>query len=261
MRSQTCGVFTSLFAVPPAHSCKRWPLGADESTRANAVNATMRAMLLTGHGGLDMLSFRSDVAISAPGAGEVLIAVGACGVNNTDINTRTGWYSKAVTTATGDAEAPSDLDGSWGGGLVFPRIQGADPAGRVVEAGPGVSASRVGERVLVDAWVRDPGGSLAKAKYLGSELDGGFAEYVVVPSSNAHRIDSVLSDVELASFPCRDLSARGGRRGATGIHAQGTRGGVRHRDRPLTSRLCASARTLAWKRTHNLGVCQVAGFS
>jgi Zn-dependent alcohol dehydrogenase len=35
-----------------------------------------------------------------PRPGEVLIKVGACGLNNTDVNTRTGWYSKAVTEAT-----------------------------------------------------------------------------------------------------------------------------------------------------------------
>ena len=61
---------------------------------------TMRAAVLTGHGGLDMLEVRSDVPVPAPGPDEVLIKVGACGMNNTDVNTRSGWYSKTVTDAT-----------------------------------------------------------------------------------------------------------------------------------------------------------------
>jgi hypothetical protein len=46
-------------------------------------------------------SYRTDWPRPDPGPGEVLIKVGACGLNNTDINTREGWYSKAVTGATG----------------------------------------------------------------------------------------------------------------------------------------------------------------
>lgn len=49
---------------------------------------------------------------------------------------------------------------------------------------------RIGQRVLVDAWHRDPSGDLSKARYLGSELDGGYAEYVKVPAANAHPIQS-----------------------------------------------------------------------
>ncbi len=56
----------------------------------------------------------------------------------------------------------------------------------------------VGRRVMVNAWLRDPDGVLERARYLGSEVDGGFAEYVVVPAGNVHPVDSELSDVELA---------------------------------------------------------------
>ena len=167
----------------------------------------MRAALLLGHGGLDQLSVRADVAKPAPSVGEVLIEVAACGMNNTDINTRTGWYSKTVTTATGQGSTEDDVDGSWGGGLAFPRIQGADPVGRVVAVGAGVDASRIGQRVLVDAWHRSPDGDLEKARYLGSEIDGGFAEFVVVSAQNAHEIVTDQSDVELASFPCSYATA------------------------------------------------------
>ena len=166
----------------------------------------MRAVLLMDHGGLDQLEYRVDVPVPTPGANEVLMSVAACGMNNTDINTRTGWYSKSVTTETGVAGEAAE-DGSWGGGLTLPLIQGADPLGRIIAVGEEVSAGRIGERVLVDAWLRDPGGDLAKAGYLGSERDGGYAEYVTVPAENAHSIRSDLSDVALASFPCSYATA------------------------------------------------------
>ena len=38
--------------------------------------------------------------------------------------------------------------------------------------------------------------------YIGSECDGGFADYVTVAARHAYPIDSSLSDAELASFPC-----------------------------------------------------------
>ena len=60
----------------------------------------MAAVLLTGHGGLDKLDYREDVPVPRPAGGEVLIRVGAAAVNNTDINTRTGWYSKSVAEGT-----------------------------------------------------------------------------------------------------------------------------------------------------------------
>ena len=96
----------------------------------------MRAVLLMDHGGLDQLEYRVDVPVPTPGANEVLMSVAACGMNNTDINTRTGWYSKSVTTATGVAGEAAE-DGSWGGGLTLPLIQGADPLGRIIAVGEG----------------------------------------------------------------------------------------------------------------------------
>ncbi len=148
--------------------------------------ATMRAFLLTGHGDLDMLEYRADYPVPVLAPGEVLIEVAACGMNNTDVNTRTAWYQ----------------GGGWGGQLRFPRIQGADPVGRITAVGDDVDHSRIGERVLVDAWIRSSDDRLEAVKYLGSERDGGYAQYVAVPAINAHFIDTGLSDVDLASFPC-----------------------------------------------------------
>lgn len=167
----------------------------------------MRAVVLTGHGGPERLELREDVQVPRPAADEVLIAVAACGVNNTDINTRTGWYAKSVSGATGSSEAAPGVDGSWSGGIEFPLIQGADPAGRIVAVGDQVDEGRIGERVLVDPWIRDPGGEPSAARYVGSDVDGGFAEFLAVPSLNAHPVLSDLSDVELASFPCSYAAA------------------------------------------------------
>jgi len=170
------------------------------------VPAAMEAVLLTGNGGFECLSYRTDVPVPQPGPGEVLIRVGASGVNNTDINTRTAWYSKAVTAATeagggdGFAEAKTE-DSGWTGAVPqFPRIQGADAAGRIVAVGEGVEPARVGQRVLVEPVFR--GVSRFEATYFGSEVDGAFARYARVPSAHAHAIKTTLSDTELASFPC-----------------------------------------------------------
>ena len=169
----------------------------------------MKAVLLLGHGGYEQLAYR-EVPQPAPRRGEVLIRVGAAGVNNTDINTRTAWYSKSVTEGTtADAAAAGHAsadpaDPGWSGNAFhFPRIQGADACGRIVAVGTDVPAQRIGERVLVEpVFVNDRAAGPAGAVYFGSECDGGFAEYTCVPSVHAHRIESSLSDAELASFPC-----------------------------------------------------------
>lgn len=156
---------------------------------------TMSGVLLTGHGGPEKLEYRSDIPVPEPGEGEVLIRVGAAAVNNTDINTRTAWYSK------GDAEA---ADAGWSGmALAFPRIQGADVCGTIVAVGGGVDQDRVGQRVLIEPCLtKADGQKLEKPWYFGSECDGGFANFTRVASRHAFRIESALSDVELASFPC-----------------------------------------------------------
>ena len=66
---------------------------------------TMRAVILTGHGGLDKLEYHEDwpTPTPGPGPGKVLIKIGTCGLNNTDINTRTAWCSKTVTDGITDA--------------------------------------------------------------------------------------------------------------------------------------------------------------
>jgi len=169
-----------------------------------SIPETMRGVLLTGNGGFDQLELRDDVPVPVAGPGEVLIKIGAAGVNNTDINTRIGWYSKAVAeaTETGGATgiAGAQEDGWSGAAFQFPRIQGADACGRIVAVGAGVDTTRIGQRVLVEPVFRSA--APFDAIYFGSEVDGAFAEFASVPAIHAHQIESGLSDTELASFPC-----------------------------------------------------------
>ena len=78
---------------------------------------TMRAMVTMGHGDLDQMVLHENWPRPDPAPDEVLIQVRACGLNNTDVNTRSGWYSKTVTDATtGEAFAEvGEDDPTWGG--------------------------------------------------------------------------------------------------------------------------------------------------
>jgi NADPH:quinone reductase-like Zn-dependent oxidoreductase len=166
----------------------------------------MNAVVLTGHGGLDRLEFRSDVSVPTPMADEVLVEIAACGINNTDINTRTGWYAGRVqsglTKDIGLYGVPAMIGTDPGGR--FPRIQGADAVGYIAAVGTAVSTSRIDDRVIVDPCIRDE--RLPKTAqgvcYFGTERDGGFAQYATVPSKNAWTVKSDLDDVSLASFAC-----------------------------------------------------------
>ena len=197
----------------------------------------MCAILLTAHGGFERLSYRDDVPVPVPAADEVLIKVAAAGVNNTDINTRIGWYSKKISrdTHTGGADGFSEVDdedASWSGTpLQFPRIQGADVCGRIVAVGSHVGAARIGERVLVRNMLRS---YVDYRPYecwtLGSECDGGFAEYCKAPARETHAVQCDWSDIELASIPCAYSTAEGmlhrAHVGAERVLVTGASGGV-----------------------------------
>lgn len=150
-----------------------------------------------------------------PAAGEVLIKVGACGLNNTDVNTRSGWYAKSVTTGTtGGAydQVDDEDDGSWGGRTInFPRIQGADAVGEVVGLGEGADPALMGKRVMVDCWMRDWDDPLNRdtTGYFGSERDGGFAEYTTVDQRNVAAVATDMTDAKLATFSCSTTTGEG----------------------------------------------------
>ena len=174
--------------------------------------ATMKAVVTTGHGGYDRLDYR-DVAVPVPDAGEVLVRVLAAGVNNTEINTRLGWYSsdvrgdtadtaeqaeQAETGATGDERA----DGGWNAATPFPLIQGTDCCGVVEQVGGGGDPAIIGRRVLVRPCIRTAGFESLDHVWMASDFDGAFAQYVKVPASEVFIVDSDLSDVELGAIPC-----------------------------------------------------------
>ncbi|MFC7375429.1 alcohol dehydrogenase family protein [Brachybacterium sp. GCM10030268] len=164
----------------------------------------MSAVQLVGHGGLEQLVYSSDVPTPSPAAGEVLIDVHACGMNNTDVWVREGAY--------GSDTDPQKVS-SWRRGrstLEFPRIQGTDIVGRIAAVGEGVDEGRIGQRVMVDFSIYNrPEGdeSLADIDYIGHGRDGGYAEYVAVPSANAYEMSAKITDAELATFCCAYLTA------------------------------------------------------
>ncbi|MEM7733943.1 MAG: alcohol dehydrogenase family protein [Pseudomonadota bacterium] len=175
---------------------------------------TMKAMVLTGHGDVDMYHWHDDWPTPTPGPDDVVIKVGACGLNNTDVNTRSGWYSKAVDEATtgGTYSEVDDEDPTWGGRpLTFPRIQGADPIGIVVALGANADPALMGKRVLIDGWIRDWNDPDNKDKtgYFGSEKNGGYAEYTMADRRDVAVVESDLSDAELATFQCSYSTAEG----------------------------------------------------
>ena len=161
----------------------------------------MKGVLLTGFGGFDKLEYREELSVPEPAAGEVLIKVGACGMNNTDIWTREGAYGNSV-----DNQPQS---GWRGGPFQFPRIQGADIVGRIIAVGDGVPEIRMNERVIINPTLYEDAreDSLHHAGLIGSERDGGFAEFVTVPTENAFAIETELSDAELATFMVSYLTA------------------------------------------------------
>ncbi|WP_417222396.1 alcohol dehydrogenase catalytic domain-containing protein [Amphritea sp.] len=168
------------------------------------IPTTMQGIQLIGHGGLEMLQLNETIVVPTPSANEVLIQVAAAGGNNTDINTRIGWYSKQAVDGDNTRSEISAEDASWAGNaLRFPLIQGADVCGTIVAVGDNVDAQRIGERVLIEPCLREAGGQrLDQPWYYGSECNGGFAQYTVVAARHAYAVDSALTDIELASFPC-----------------------------------------------------------
>jgi NADPH:quinone reductase-like Zn-dependent oxidoreductase len=111
-----------------------------------------------------------EVETPKPGKGEALVRVDACGVNRIDIWARSGRYK-------------TDL----------PRILGTDIAGEVASLGPATEGVSVGASVVVYPMLSD--GSCAyclrgelnrclNRGYIGVATDGGYAEFVRVPSAN-----------------------------------------------------------------------------
>ncbi len=167
----------------------------------------MKAVVTTGIGGYERLDYR-DVPRPVPDRGEVLLQVLAAGVNNTEINTRIGWYNSKVTAGTGAAASAAEGESAarqgsgWNDATVFPLIQGSDCCGRVVGVGAGGDEGAIGTRALVRPCMRLRRGSSLDSTWLGSDFDGGFAQFVKVPASEVFPVRCDWSDAELGVVPC-----------------------------------------------------------
>jgi NADPH:quinone reductase-like Zn-dependent oxidoreductase len=195
---------------------------------------TMKAVVTTGNGGYEKLDYR-DVPIPVPAPGEVLLKVLAAGVNNTEINTRLGWYSSSVEGGTEQlsetGDEPAVEDGGWNESTPFPFIQGTDCCGEVVAWGQGTTGPDIGKRVLVRACMRLNGFDSLDNIWMASDFDGAFAQYVTVPASEVFEIHSHWSDVELATIPCaygtaENMLHRAGVTSADRLLVTGASGGV-----------------------------------
>ena len=167
----------------------------------------MKAVVTMGNGGYEQLEYR-DVPIPRLDAGEVLLQVLAAGVNNTEINTRLGWYSSAVTAGTEDLttaekeEAKAQADGGWNEATPFPLVQGTDCCGRIAAVAPGGDESILGLRVLVRPCIRTMGFESMENIWMASDFDGAFAQFVKIDAREAFPVDCDWSDAELGSIPC-----------------------------------------------------------
>lgn len=194
--------------APSCLSLKVAPMSLDPS-RFDVVSGepTMWAVVTTGNGGFDKLNY-CEVPIPRPGPGEVRLRVLAAGVNNTEINTRLGWYSSDVTDSTDATQTHQQTageqkaDGGWNEATPFPFIQGTDCCGVVDTLGDGVTDRWNGSRVLVRACMRLEGFQSWRTRWMASDFDGAFAQYVVVPESEVFAVDCDWSDAELATIPC-----------------------------------------------------------
>jgi propanol-preferring alcohol dehydrogenase len=127
-----------------------------------------------------------------PAAGELLIAVSACGVCRTDLHVVDG-----------------DIQGQ------LPIIPGHEVVGRVIAAGGEVAGFRTGQRVGVPWLARTCGRCrycLAGAENLcndplftGFTRDGGFASHLVADARYCFPIPDMFGDVEAAPLLCAGL--------------------------------------------------------
>lgn len=154
----------------------------------------MRAMVLdqSGDVSLNPLHLR-DVPVPEPGPGDVLVKVRVCGVCRTDLHVVEG-------------ELPDTR---------LPLIPGHQVVGTVARLGAGVSELREGDRVGI-AWLQKTCKTCEfcangrenlclKARFTGYQVDGGYADYAVVPAEFAYPIPSVFTDDAAAPLLCAGI--------------------------------------------------------
>ena len=145
--------------------------------------------------------------IPEPGVGQVRVKVEACGICHSDVLVKEGLWP----------------------GLQYPRVPGHEVAGRIDAIGGGVTGWSEGQRVGVGwhgghcfACVPCRRGDFAMCvhrKVTGVDFDGGYAEYLIAPSTALAAIPEDLPAPEAGPFMCagvtvynalRHSGARGG---------------------------------------------------
>ena len=166
----------------------------------------MNAVVTIGNGGYEKLLYQK-VKTPIPSKNEVLVKVLAAGMNNTEINTRLGWYSPNIKAGTSQLNKKIEKGGSinnagWNGTTNFPLIQGTDCCGKIIKSGNSKNNSLIGKRVIIRSCMRVNGFKSRQKIWMASNFDGAFADYVKVPISEVFPINSNWSDAELATIPC-----------------------------------------------------------
>ncbi|XQY90046.1 zinc-binding dehydrogenase [Metabacillus sp. HB246100] len=157
----------------------------------------MKAVQVTGYGDVDKLE-TVQTAIPKPNEHEVLVKVKACAINNTEIWMREGAYG-------------TDEKSGWRPeGVQFPRTPGSDITGTIVKIGEKVENSLLGKDVVLFPFTSsgEPGSEhiADDMSFIGSEYDGGYAEYVVWPAVLCY--DMPLPDyIESSVFSVSGLTA------------------------------------------------------
>lgn len=157
----------------------------------------MKAVQVTGYGDIDKLELVNRT-IPEPKENEVLVKVEACAINNTEIWMREGAYGTGSQSGWREE------------GVQFPRVPGSDITGTIVKEGSSVTPSMLGRDVVLFPFTSS--GKAGSEHYsedmsfIGSEYDGGYAEYVVWPAHLC--FDMTLSDyTESAVFTVSGLTA------------------------------------------------------
>ena len=171
------------------------------------VKKKMNAVVTLGTGGYEQLSYQK-VEVPKISSGEVLIKVFAAGVNNTEINTRLGWYSSSFNSGTNETQIVQEherkeiQDGGWNEKTPFPFIQGTDCCGEVVEVFDKQNSKLLGKRVIIRPCIRIDGDRSLENIWMASDFNGAFAEYVKISAQEVFEVNCKWSNEELASIPC-----------------------------------------------------------
>ncbi len=150
----------------------------------------MQAVYIESHGGPEVLTYgeRPDPQV---GAGEVKLKVKATALNRLDLYTREGGRGL-------QREFPP------------PLILGGDCAGEIAEVGAGVNGLKEGDRVVINprlscqqcpACLAGQDDLCRRSQFLGSAIDGSYAEYLSVPAANVHAISDQVTFEQAAALP------------------------------------------------------------